>query len=530
MPVFMEDLEFVIRPSVMSIEAAVEAYREAGGSASIFVNDDGLQLLGEAARMRRIQFYRQHNIGYLARPPHDKRPGGFQRRGRFKKASNMNFCLSVAKRVAAVIKEQGLDPFDALEAVRQATADATPDEAFLGGGDVRVGEFILLVDSDTRIPQDCILPTVSELLDSAEVAFTQHLITPMQVSHDYFENAMAFFTTAIYIAIKHVVAAGDVAPLVGHNAFLRWAAIEECAFVDAADGRVKFWSESHVSEDFDMSVRLQIRGYIGRYISYTGAGFQEGLSLTIHDEVTRYCKYAYGCSEMLFNPVRQWLRCGVFSKLFISYIRLRNIPWYTKVSTMAYMGTYFALAMSWPFTLLNCFLAKYSEAFVRAFQTNMEITYAVVFIFGVLGPLATSVLWYRTQYMSLRKALLVNFGYTLTFGLFFNCLSWHLWWAIAAHLLGLSTTSWGATNKEVKQTNFFQELRFMLYTYRSVYILFGLIIPLAFVIMSGVVPFVPIPHAMIMRNAYLLVPVGILCFGHTMGPILLSPPLMLVKF
>ena len=84
--------------------------------------------------------------------------------------------------------------------------------------------------------------------------------------------------------------------------------------------------------------------------------------------------------------------------------------------------------------------------------------------------------------------------------------------------------------QEVKQTNFFQELRFMLYTYRSVYILFGLIIPLAFVIMSGVVPFMPIPHAMIMRNAYLLVPVGILCFGHTMGPILLSPPLMLVKF
>ena len=84
--------------------------------------------------------------------------------------------------------------------------------------------------------------------------------------------------------------------------------------------------------------------------------------------------------------------------------------------------------------------------------------------------------------------------------------------------------------QEVKQTNFFQELRFMLYTYRSVYILFGLIIPLAFVVMSGVVPFVPIPHGMSMRNAYLLVPVGILCFGHTMGPILLSPPLMLVKF
>lgn len=51
-----------------------------------------------------------------------------------------------------------------------------------------------------------------------------------------------------------------------------------------------------------------------------------------------------------------------------------------------------------------------------------EITYAVVFIFGLLGPLATSVLWYRTQHMSLRKALVMNFGYTLTFALFFNCL------------------------------------------------------------------------------------------------------------
>ncbi len=53
--------------------------------------------------------------------------------------------------------------------------------------------------------------------------------------------------------------------------------------------------------------------------------------MTIHDEITRYCKYAYGCSEMLFNPVRQWLRQGIFSRLFISYITLRNIPWYTKV-------------------------------------------------------------------------------------------------------------------------------------------------------------------------------------------------------
>lgn len=64
-------------------------------------------------------------------------------------------------------------------------------QAFLGGGDVRVGEFILLVDSDTRIPRDCILPTIFELLASPQVAFTQHLITPMQV-RNYYNSGLKF--------------------------------------------------------------------------------------------------------------------------------------------------------------------------------------------------------------------------------------------------------------------------------------------------------------------------------------------------
>lgn len=54
------------------------------------------------------------------------------------------------------------------------------------------------------------------------------------------------------------VSGGDIAPLVGHNAFLRWDALQQCAFVDPADGVRKFWSESHVSEDFDCALRFQV--------------------------------------------------------------------------------------------------------------------------------------------------------------------------------------------------------------------------------------------------------------------------------
>lgn len=50
MPVYLEGFEFVIKPSICSLEAAIAAYRAEGGSASIFVNDDGLQLLNDEDR------------------------------------------------------------------------------------------------------------------------------------------------------------------------------------------------------------------------------------------------------------------------------------------------------------------------------------------------------------------------------------------------------------------------------------------------------------------------------------------------
>ena len=58
------------------------------------------------------------------------------------------------------------------------------------------------------------------------------------------------------------VSGGDIAPLMGHNAFLRWDALQRCAFTDPADGVRKFWSEAHVSEDFDCALRFQVCCYL----------------------------------------------------------------------------------------------------------------------------------------------------------------------------------------------------------------------------------------------------------------------------
>lgn len=75
---------------------------------------------------------------------------------------------------------------------------------------------------------------------------------------------------------------------------------------------------------------MQVNGYIGRYVTYTGDGFKEGLSLTIHDEITRMRKYAFGCSELLFHPLKFWLFRGPLTPLFRSYLLTRTTPISTK--------------------------------------------------------------------------------------------------------------------------------------------------------------------------------------------------------
>ncbi len=113
-------------------------------------------------------------------------------------------------------------------------------------------------------------------------------IDVMQVANHYFENGITHFTRRINKCISYGCANGEVAPFVGHNAFLRWSAVQDASFVDAADGKRKQWSEANVSEDFDLALRLLLRGYTLRWATYSNGGFKEGVSLTVVDELARW--------------------------------------------------------------------------------------------------------------------------------------------------------------------------------------------------------------------------------------------------
>jgi len=171
----------------------------------------------------------------------------------------------------------------------------------------------------------------------------------MNVTDTFFEKAITFFTNLVYTQIRYAVASGDVAPFVGHNAILRWDALQAIEYTCQYDNRPKWWSEETVSEDFDMALRLQGAGYLVRLAGYkmNGQTYNEGVSLTVYDELMRWEKYAFGCSELLFHPLKYWFTRGPFTKLFRNFIT-SPIPLCSKFTIMVSLkqsDSYLALSL-----------------------------------------------------------------------------------------------------------------------------------------------------------------------------------------
>jgi hypothetical protein len=217
------------------------------------------------------------------------------------------------------------------------------------------------------------------------------------------QSGITFFTNLIYTAIRYAVASGDVCPFVGHNAILRWSALQQITYTDE-DGYEKFWSESHVSEDFDMALRLQCEGYQLRLAGYQGDGFKEGVSLTVYDELARWEKYAYGCNELLFHPVRLWVVRGPFTPLFKKFIGSR-MPIGAKLTILAYISTYYAIGCSWILTVMNYFAVGWYIGYLdQYYLDSFAILFAAIVVFSGLGNIALAILRYRTNEKSLLGA------------------------------------------------------------------------------------------------------------------------------
>ncbi|PHH79878.1 hypothetical protein CDD83_3824 [Cordyceps sp. RAO-2017] len=533
MPVYKEGMESVIIPTVKSLQAAISFYELRGGSANLMICDDGLRagLSAEEVSKRRA-FYHDNDIGWVARPKHNG-DEGFVRKGKFKKASNMNFALNASQKVEAYLQEMVdakvasgqsdlVDEADEADMYKSALARVLEENPLVWAeGDIRIGEIILLVDSDTRVPVDCLLYAAAELFLSPEVGIIQHATGVMQVSHDYFENAITYFTNLVYTAISFSISSGESAPFVGHNAFLRWGAIQDVCPEEVE--YTPYWSESHVSEDFDIALRLQMKNFIIRVASYHGNGFKEGVSLTVYDEIMRWQKYSYGVSEMIFHPLHRWLFRGPFTPLFYTFLG-SDIMYSSKISILAYMCSYYALGAALPLSVMNYFIVGwFRDELASVYLTSWNVFLSLVVVFNLASPVALAVYRYRTGERSLLGALFENFKWMPAMTTFFGGISFHIGAALLAHLFHVDM-QWGATSKEKEDSNFFQEIPRIFRTFKIMYLVLFLI--------AGAMIYLGIfaPPDWAITDFSVIIPLSLNLGFHALVPLVLNPSLMIFHY
>ncbi|GAA5859429.1 hypothetical protein JCM8547_006817, partial [Rhodosporidiobolus lusitaniae] len=525
MPVYKEELEEVLAPTIESVSDAIRTYELQGGTASIVVCEDGMQLVDAAEVEKRKEYYDKWHCAFVARPKEN-------RAGRFKKSSNMNTTLALSLRIEDIMDERRPTDLDDLAAWTSADEDRLYEAALAtaldeGGnilwanGNIRIGEYILIIDSDTRVPRDCLLDGACEMAACPEVGVIQHASGTFLAGAGYFENFIAFFTTSVNHAISYCTANGATAPFVGHNAFLRWSALQHQALTNP-EGKV--WSEEHVSEDFVMTLCLNRAGYITRWATYSNNEFKEGVSLTCDDELNRWQKYAFGCSEMVFNPLKTWYKKGPFSPLYQRYLK-GDTPLPTKVSASAYVASYWAIACAPPLTLANYICdGWFGSELSAAFMPNFKVWIAVMVVFSAGGTIATMFSRYRSQAATLRVAVFEGLFNIIPAVIFFSGIAFHVLTALLAHITSYNM-QWGATLKSLDNPTLAKELP-------SVGKRHWLTWLLSLGTIAGVVVLSTdlLPVEWRIEKFTVIFPLLWLCAGHALYPILLNPAIMLFRF
>ncbi|GAA6024995.1 hypothetical protein JCM10207_002107 [Rhodosporidiobolus poonsookiae] len=524
LPVYKESLDDVLAPTIESVTAAIRTYELQGGTASIIVCEDGLQLVDAEEIERRKEYYDRWRCAYVARPKEN-------RAGRFKKSSNMNVTIELSLRVEAIMDERRPNDLDDLAAwtamdeenlyeAALATALEEKENVVWANGNIRVGELILLIDSDTRVPRDCFLDAACEMESSPEVAILQHSSGVFKVGAGYFEDFIGFFTTVVNHSISYAVANGAAAPFMGHNAFLRWSALQHAA-LDNPNGKV--WSEEHVSEDFVQTLCINRAGYITRWATYSNGEFKEGVSLSVDDELNRWQKYAFGCSEIIFRPIKSWFR-GPMSPLFAKYL-WGQTPLPTKVSHAAYLASYYSIAVAPPLNLAYyCCQSWFSPELSTAFMAPFGTWLGVIVVFSGGGMVATVLSRYRSQSAPLFRALKDAVVWLPYLVLFFAGVQFHVLTALCAHVTSYNMT-WTTTKKDLDTPTIGDELPRVARRHWLTFLLAAVTIGGVAVLTTHVVPL-----GWRVTNWTILFPILWMACGHILAPILLNPSLTLFRF
>lgn len=128
----------------------------------------------------RMIFYYHFDIGFVARSTVD-------RRGKFKKASNLNSHLRLSLGAAQLSIDQNI-PFE--DALLAESHNEDGSRYIMFGNDIKMGDLICVNDADARMAESVMFKTVPEFLNDPSLGFTQHATKTMndQRGETYFTN------------------------------------------------------------------------------------------------------------------------------------------------------------------------------------------------------------------------------------------------------------------------------------------------------------------------------------------------------
>ena len=462
-PVYTEDFDETLFHTFENVKKFIDYYnnQSLNWKANVLIHEDGLQKVDDDEKKKRIDYYNSFfDCFYIARPLND-------RNGKFKKASNMNFGL---RQILKINKDD--KHFDKNEEWKIQSEKLHFWYKKSNASSFQIGKYILLVDSDSKFNIYAIPLLIHEMETSPNIGYIQVRTNSIKVVKNTWENAISHFTNTIYdINFLYACSNGFPAPLVGHNAVLRWSAL--LAVESFLNGHRNdedawcLWDEIRVSEDFVMSIYLQHLGYYGKYVFYD-CGFKEGVSLNIIDEITKLKKYIYGINEIMFYPCNKWLTDGIMSHLYINFLLSNNINFSTKYALLAYMGSYYSLALS-PFVTIWYYFIKFlnvnnSQLYITG---SLDTIYSCAFIFFGMSVLTNILIKIKHKFIKRTTPELVYkeicYGLYLTF--FYSCVSLHLLSMMLVYFCGLPA-KWETTKKEAERL----PIRTLIWMYKYLYI------------------------------------------------------------
>jgi hypothetical protein len=458
---------------------------------NMLICDDGLQSLNDVEEIEnRINFYNKHyEISYIGRQKNG-------RKGKFKKASNLNFSLNIINE----IKTKKIDIL-------------SQEKNFLYklNENFELGKYILLFDSDSQINIGIIQNLIYELMSSSnKICYLQCRTSSNLVCFNKWEKIISHFTNSIYeISFLYSASNGNPAPLVGHNCILNWKLITKILNksnniynyeINKISDYIEYWNENGVSEDFSLSLDLYIKGYYGKYI-YFDYGFKEGVTLNIDDEIVKFSKYAFGVNEIMFYPINRWHIDGILSSRIIQFIMTKKIQFHIKLSILSYIGIYYSMATSPLISFINFYLFDFNT---KNIIKNIITTVIIFFILTIISNIIVRIR--HKEYTNLFKIITDEIYYDVMLLVFFSGMQYFFLKAIICHFFDIKV-NWGSTNKHLINNTIIEKL----IIYKDLYLV-------SFITLVIIVLSIYIDRKYL--NIYSIFPLGLNLFCHTVMPLI----------